>query len=105
MRRQDVIDKISHNMRLQAPEASVILYGSQARGDARYDSDIDLLVLLPDFEDNLAFEKRRYEIAGYLYDISLDMSADISYIIMPRSAWEERVTPFRINVNREGVRL
>ena len=29
------------------PEATIILFGSQARGDARPDSDVDFLVVLP----------------------------------------------------------
>ena len=30
------------------PEATIILFGSQARGDARPDSDVDFLVVLPE---------------------------------------------------------
>ena len=29
------------------PEAAILLFGSQARGDARTDSDVDFLVVLP----------------------------------------------------------
>lgn len=29
------------------PEAAILLFGSQARGDARPDSDVDFLVVLP----------------------------------------------------------
>jgi len=31
---------------MTAPDATIILYGSFARGDHRADSDIDLLILL-----------------------------------------------------------
>ncbi len=30
------------------PEATIILFGSQARGDAHADSDVDFMVLLPE---------------------------------------------------------
>jgi predicted nucleotidyltransferase len=30
------------------PEATIIVFGSQARGDARPDSDVDFLVVLPE---------------------------------------------------------
>ena len=30
------------------PEATIILFGSQARGDAREDSDVDFMVVLPE---------------------------------------------------------
>jgi uncharacterized protein len=34
-----------------APGSRVIVFGSQARGDARPDSDVDFLVIEPDVED------------------------------------------------------
>lgn len=35
----------------QCQPRQIILFGSQARGDARVDSDIDVLVVLPDVDD------------------------------------------------------
>ena len=46
MRRPQVIEQIREALAKVAPNAKIILYGSEARGDARPDSGIDLLVLI-----------------------------------------------------------
>lgn len=67
----DIIDKIRHLLRNIAPEAKTILYDSQARGDAREDSDIDLLILLPYVCGGRDFVRKKLDISGQLYDLSL----------------------------------
>ena len=41
MRRPQIIERIRKAVGQVAPDAKAILYGSEARGDARPDSDID----------------------------------------------------------------
>ena len=104
MRRPEVIDRIRQEARKLSPQVQTILYGSEARGDARPDSDIDLLVLVD--TDKLSYDDKDRIIAPF-YDIELDTGIIISMLIMPRKEWENRpfLTPFQNNVKREGITL
>lgn len=104
MRRTEVVNQISKAIRRLEPTATVILYGSEARGDARSDSDIDVLVLLEGDRRDL---KREDRLSGALYDIELATGLPVNPMIMLRSQWENRPfkTPFYVNVMNEGVRI
>ncbi len=82
-----------------------MLFGSQARGTATSSSDIDLLIILPDSYQGYDFVKRRSEIVSHLYDIEIEDGVRISPLVLIKSVWKNRVSPFSINVNREGITL
>lgn len=105
MKRPQIVQRIAEMMRRIAPDAQTILYGSEARGEAHIDSDIDLLILLEDNGQPLT--KREIEITRHLYEVELDTGIIISPIIMLRKIWENRPfqTPFSINVMNEGIAL
>ncbi len=105
MRQKAIIAKISNLMRRLFPEARTVLYGSQARGNATEDSDIDLLILLPDRYQGEEFVDRREEIMDHLYDIEINEGVRISPLVLIKSMWESRKTPFTINVLNEGITL
>jgi uncharacterized protein len=42
---ETLIEEASRRLSAAAPEADIILFGSRARGEARPDSDLDLLVI------------------------------------------------------------
>ena len=86
-----------------APTAKTVLYGSEARGEAGPDSDIDLLILLEDSEQ--PFEKRKLEIARQIYEVELDCGVIISPHFVLRCLWEKVTTPFSINIQKEGIAL
>lgn len=86
------------------PGAEVILFGSRARGDARPDSDWDILVLT---SDGLA-EDTGEAMRNAVYDIEIDEGAVLSTVIEQRSEWESpqrRGSEFRRNIDAEGVAL
>ncbi len=104
MSRKDVVNQISQAIRRVAPTATAILYGSEARGDARPESDIDVLILLDGEHRDLKHED---ELSGELYEIELATGVLVSPMIMLRKQWENRPfkTPFYVNVMNEGIKI
>ena len=102
MRRPEIVKQIRQIIRQMEPTATAILYGSEARGDARADSDIDVLILLDGEKRNL---QRESDISGALYDLELKTGTLISPLITLRKLWENRPfkTPFYVNVMNEGI--
>lgn len=95
---------IIDSVKTTEPNATMILYGSYARGDNRKDSDIDLLILLDKDKITRIDEKR---IKYPLYEIEFETGQIISPLVLSKQDWESRhrITPFYENVNQEGIVL
>lgn len=77
------------------------LYGSRARGDARPDSDYDLLVLL---------DRDATEMRERVLDVQVDMldrhDALVTTLLHTEDDWrQQQGYPLAINIAREAVRL
>lgn len=103
MRRPEIVSKIAKTMKLHFPEVETILYGSEARGEARADSDFDLLILLPDGVESFYEEYDR--ISERLFNIELETGANITSTLHRKSEWGRSRNPFYYNVKNEGIRL
>ena len=82
--------------------AHLVLFGSQARGDAEPGSDIDVLVVLkgpvrPGEEINRTIDDTA--------DLSLEWDVVISCVFMDEDRFLHRQGPLLRNVRREGVPL
>ena len=83
--------------------ARLILFGSQARNDARDDSDWDLLILLNDKQ----LQKDAFGAFAYPFvELGWEYGTYFSPKIYTYSEWAKRKgTPFYDNVNKEGTIL
>ena len=84
--------------------ATIILYGSTARGEEKDTSDIDVLILID--KDELS-TKDKIDLSYPLYDIEFETGKLINPIVLTKKEWEtrHRITPFYENVTKEGVYL
>ncbi|CAK7001194.1 MULTISPECIES: nucleotidyltransferase domain-containing protein [Bacteroides] len=102
MKRPYIISLIREALHRSSPDMKVILYGSEARGDARADSDIDLLLLVD--KDVITLDDKM-NLTAPLYDIELETGVQINPFIETVREWGKRLTPFYENVMKEGILL
>ncbi|MBI3611438.1 MAG: nucleotidyltransferase domain-containing protein [Nitrospirae bacterium] len=76
------------------------LYGSFARGEERPGSDLDVAMILDDFERPWIEIQRTGQIVS---DLSLEYEATISLIPLRASDWAGKLKPLVRNIHREGV--
>jgi uncharacterized protein len=80
----------------------VILFGSQARGEATPESDIDILIVLQDPVD-ASVELQR--TSQFIAQFCLDYSVLVSRLFLPRSRFETENSPLLRNIRQEGIVL
>jgi len=82
--------------------AKIVLFGSQVRGEAHDESDIDLMVVLKGKVDPVTEVRRTSDIVLYA---TLEHGMALSIVHLPFSSFEHPDHPLMINVRKEGVAL
>lgn len=102
---EKILEAISQTARKVFPngEGEVYLYGSRARGDARKNSDWDLIVITDDKPDNDEnFRKYAFPFA----ELGWDFNAQITPLLFSKHEWEQnRGTLFYLNVQTDAIRI
>lgn len=76
------------------------LFGSYARGDYDIDSDIDILIVLSDFEKYGAELNRTSELIG---NLSLGYGTTVSVVFSREKEWRMDKLPLWLNIHAEGI--
>lgn len=101
---KNILTQIKKIIKEKDPSAKIYLYGSRSRGNAKSESDWDLLILLN--RDKISIELER-EITYPLYDLEFETGEIISPMLYTENEWNTKysITPFYRNVMREGQML
>ena len=103
MERNLIIDNIKQVAKTSLPKgSSLLLYGSQARGDARKGSDWDLLILL----DKPELTCQDYGVGYPFRCLGWDIDVEINPQVYSKKEWASySYTPFYKNVEHDKIVL
>lgn len=105
MKEQDthIATRIKTEIKRIDPKAKVVLFGSRARGDAKKDSDWDLLILI----DSQNIREKEDLFRDKIYDLELETGEIISMFVYNNKDWTSRhkITPLYKSIKKEGVVL
>lgn len=102
--RADFLRQIKEAVHEVEPDADLWLFGSYARGDARPESDWDILILL----DGSVDRDRKQTLRHRLFDLELESGEAISARIYGHTEWQSEPrhsSSFAKNVRKYAVAL
>ena len=101
MEQKDVISRIKKvALHTLPPRSTLLLYGSRARGDARADSDWDLLILL----DKQSLEADDYGVAYPFRQLGWEIGEELNPSLYTKKQWDTwTFLPYYKNVERDKI--
>lgn len=98
-----IAGRIRKTIKFIDSKAQVIIFGSRARGDARKESDWDILILT-DYAVSIEIERA---FRNNLFDLEIETGEVFSTFIYQKGDWntKHKVTPLYKNIIKEGVKI
>ena len=101
--KEQIIDLIRNTIHDVEPTATIILYGSRARGDHRENSDWDVLAIVD--KPRLSLQEKG-NIQYTIWVKGLDLGEEINVSTYTKKQWETAPPSlFKHNVMKEGIIL
>ena len=104
MKREELLKRVKIAIQEVEPQADIILYGSQSRGEARAESDWNFLVLI----DGPVDDDRTDTIRHKLYEIEWEYNEILSSIVRNRQEWRSQRycnMPIHQQIEQDGIVL
>lgn len=100
----EILEKFQQQVKniYQDQLVKLILFGSQAKQQAKPDSDIDILVVL---KDKLINEEYHQKIINLISDLCLEYEVLISCVYVSEPQFEQEKSPLLLNIKREGIMI
>ena len=98
---RELLDAFARRVRLVAPSAAIWAFGSRARGSAHPDSDLDLLVVVPDATRDL-----REPVHRSAWEIGFEHGRLLAPVILTAEDFEHgpmSASTLVANIRRDGV--
>ena len=98
---QRVLREIKQVVQSVEPTAEVVLFGSRSRGEAKEDSDFDLLILT----EKPVSMRYEMQLQDLIYDVELENETLIEAFLFSKQQWLEGATPSPLinSVRQEGI--
>lgn len=101
-RDRDILIRLKEIVRVIIPTATVLLYGSVARGTQDEESDYDVLILT----DAPLSTKEEDDVTDAVYNLELEQGIVVSTLFYTKDFWAAplaQVLPFHQRVQEDGV--